>query len=190
MTANPQRVDVERLRELLAKATPGPWSQDDATSADIRGACGRDVAVAISRPMENLDLSDKSTIAAESRETAGYNAELIVAAVNALPALLLQVAAQASEIAAMERNLVEAMSAVHEADKEIADLKGRILRANKRKTRHKQRAEAAERARDECVALLREAQGNLYHPLEPAMIDSLESRIAAFLAANGGQDGR
>jgi len=74
--------EVERLRELLSKATPGEWRQD-RSSADVRAPTG-DVAVAICQEMENLDLSDKATIAEQSRVFADFNAAAITAAVNFL----------------------------------------------------------------------------------------------------------
>ena len=70
--------EVERLRALLAEATPGPWR----TSVGRRGAA----ALAAERP--GLLLAEVFThgdyIFAERHQ----NADLIAAAVNALPALL------------------------------------------------------------------------------------------------------
>lgn len=92
--------DTDKLRELLAKATPGPWQADDgdggmwgvfADSAD--GDCD-----AISYMLEPTAPGYRS-LRPEHDEA---NAALIVAAVNALPALLSTLAADKERMAGLE----------------------------------------------------------------------------------------
>jgi Ser/Thr protein kinase RdoA (MazF antagonist) len=74
-------VDVMELRELLAKATPGPWAQGPCASADGTRIASYDVHL----PVEPGDVG----VAVLASYWGGQaNAELTVAAVNALPQLL------------------------------------------------------------------------------------------------------
>ena len=68
------KADRARLRELLGKATPGPWECDDY-GVDFPGARYGEVAYVLSKTRGRF-------------EATSDNAALIVAAVNALPALL------------------------------------------------------------------------------------------------------
>lgn len=86
------RVDTERLKALLAAATPGPWhwTQHDARSAfpglvigTMRGANG----CACVFGMASMTLAD---------------AELIEVAINALPALLAELETLRAEIVALK----------------------------------------------------------------------------------------
>jgi len=66
---------IKELRELLAKATPGPWSCDDSDLS------AREIAV-----IGRMEIYSKSS--PFCRQKAEDDAALIVAAINALPALL------------------------------------------------------------------------------------------------------
>ncbi len=113
--------DLVALRELLAKATPGPWEVDTEksegnygsgpdchsgfqVSAIIGGADGKTLFDALN--------SDACIVDEEGPDEDGYyyawdtvsdtNAALIVAAVNALPKLLDRIEADAKRIAELE----------------------------------------------------------------------------------------
>lgn len=148
-SANPQRVAVERLTELLAKATPGPWQAKDPYLWD--------------EIVGNVDGPDDGQY--HYTEVAqGYgkaDAALIVEAVNALPALLQQVTEQAAEIERLQSTLVRRTDALHA---------------------WKSRAEAAERAREECVALVRRIVSDRAWRTND---NTLWPDLVAFLAANG-----
>jgi len=94
---------VERLRELLAKATPGPWDVDTVRNEGDYGDGGPDcrtgfdsAAIVDSQGRALLDSLNCDYRIACVHDDEGHardepsfrNAELIVAAVNALPALL------------------------------------------------------------------------------------------------------
>lgn len=79
-STNPQRVDVERLRELLEKAAPGPWVANESEVLPPN-SCGTVECCGIAECYHG-----------SRQETAYANADLIAAAVNALPALLQQLA--------------------------------------------------------------------------------------------------
>lgn len=78
MTANTaQRVAVERLRELLAKATPGPWTTGEGDPESILSE------------HNYCCIAQANTVFVD---VAAANAALIAEGISALPALLLQVA--------------------------------------------------------------------------------------------------
>lgn len=82
MSADDQRTDTAALRELLAKATPGPW---EATKRGIEGNTYDDVIAP--GPVECMShcYGGSSTVEGDRYDT---DRALIVAAVNALPTLL------------------------------------------------------------------------------------------------------
>lgn len=96
------------LRELLAKATPGPWGAEAITkhsASNERPWVGR--------------LSESRYAALSYGETqleAVANAALIVAAVNALPALLDRVEALEAENARMREALASLLANFAEGD--------------------------------------------------------------------------
>lgn len=86
------QADTEKLRELLAKATPGPWTggieewrYPECDDADLPGAVRCPSGQMIAHIEERYDNGDDNL--------AEPNTALIVAAVNALPALLARQAA-------------------------------------------------------------------------------------------------
>ena len=74
--------EIQRLRELLAKATERPWDVGDPTRGDspLMVYCNDTTGQRIA------DLTNEYTFHSEEEKAA--NAALIVAAVNALPGLL------------------------------------------------------------------------------------------------------
>ena len=78
--------DTKRLRELLSKATPGPWEPTNTTTVNCNYACG-------SGPWIISDRNDPQVIA---------DAALIAAAVNALPELLDEVERLRTHVACLE----------------------------------------------------------------------------------------
>jgi hypothetical protein len=95
-----QELDLRGLRELLEKATPGPWFASDrktgAAKIDVFAEDGDSVQTAShvarcgGKPPERAMLSELDGIWESSRiaREGQANAALIVAAVNALPGLL------------------------------------------------------------------------------------------------------
>lgn len=86
---------VERLRALLAKATPGPWQAQQPDTVDVLvpiiGLRLDDQGKPMETPTNGLvggAMLYPTEIDAEDYERAEANAALMVAAVNALPALL------------------------------------------------------------------------------------------------------
>lgn len=95
---------AERLRELLAKATPGPWG---IWFEQIDGKADRAIQELIEQvhatnPIGNslvmLDADGKCPAITGCGPTSVANAALIVEAVNALPTLLARIAAMKSAI--------------------------------------------------------------------------------------------
>lgn len=77
--------EIERLRELREKATPGPWEVQDGCSWRRIGAGGKDGNVLYPTNCRHDGHPDLSSGRGEDRAA---NLDLIVAAVNALPKLL------------------------------------------------------------------------------------------------------
>jgi hypothetical protein len=139
-----EQLNVARLAELLAKATPGPWSVHPRAETAVLASDG----YSATNTESNLFDSHARNIA---------NAALIVAAVNALPALLLQVAERDAEIARLRDKRAEFMAKWGLA-------LGRV---------------------DAAKELLRDAR-DLLAVLRPCELPTnTENNIAAFLAANG-----
>jgi hypothetical protein len=151
-----QRVDVARLAELLKLATPGPWH------------CA-EISPPATGPQEHAILVGPRTVSID-RATAWAipDARLMIAAVNALPALLLQVA-ELEETLSNVRYRRETADAFGEQC--MADIDGLLARA-----------EAAERAREAAFSLLAWFAANPYDYRN--MADKC-NEAAAFLAANG-----
>jgi len=81
---NPEKTDlVERLRELRAKATRGPWERLPGVSLTE----GQRDGLAIVRQRKHHEIEFQH-VALLRHENHGMDAALIVAAINALPALL------------------------------------------------------------------------------------------------------
>lgn len=87
--------DLDKLRELLAKATPGPWEYrpdkyDDwgfIRGPEVERSYGRaKMVVALSR--DGPDEKDHSEHRRDGTDPYEANGRLIVAAVNALPSLI------------------------------------------------------------------------------------------------------
>jgi len=89
--------DTQKLRELLAKATPGPWALNDDDTISL--ASGEKTAW---------------------RQAHRANCALIVAAVNALPELLNEVERLRAEMDRM-REALEKISERHVPDQPAAD---------------------------------------------------------------------
>ncbi|HEX8555249.1 MAG TPA: hypothetical protein VF695_11125 [Sphingomonas sp.] len=88
--------DKARLAELLAMATPGPWAYRPQQFDDwgvIRTTVGNDGWFPLVAQARNLSDADPSEHRRDKTDPAGPNAQLIVAAVNALPNLLAENAA-------------------------------------------------------------------------------------------------
>lgn len=108
-----EKPSIEDLRELLAKATPGPWKAELArTLVHIAGA-GPVCSISVSPPRV-----PEKHIRNETVRTAGANAALIVAAVNALPALL-------DRLTTAERERDEARAALEER-REFVETRARL----------------------------------------------------------------
>lgn len=157
MTMTPAPISVERLRELLDKATQGPWLCCD-------GPTGYQHRIySDSAPEGICDAADTS------------DTRLIVAAVNALPALLHQLAEREAEVERWQRvyagicvELVRAgIPAFGTADEAIHKLRDKLL--------------AAERAREGACRMLREIHDSMQ------LNEKANATIAAFLAASGGK---
>ena len=78
---------VERLRELLAKATPRPWRHYDEVFRPQFGS-GRITEIHTARGKEIVRWSGFDGLPATTSRKRNANAALMVEAVNALPALL------------------------------------------------------------------------------------------------------
>lgn len=94
--------DIARLRELLARATPGPWVPKHAKTVFLDGGAEHEIrgprGVTIARLYNSGDDARQET-----------NTSLIAAAVNSLPDLLALVEAQREAL----ENVHEALRAVH-----------------------------------------------------------------------------
>lgn len=102
MTTPTQRVDVARLSELMAKATPGPWTTGEGD------------------PQSILSEHNWTCIAQANTvfvDTADANAALIVAAVNALPAMLQQLAEREAEVEALRHAVERSIDAQRAAER-------------------------------------------------------------------------
>jgi hypothetical protein len=103
-----QRALVERLRELLAKATPLPWRYRPEESDDwgfIRGGERSEFGypiVAVGRGSHD----DHDEHRRNGTDPYGPNSELIVEAINALPTLLAAFASPVTPAAAVDREAV------------------------------------------------------------------------------------
>lgn len=154
----PAPISVERLRELLDKATPGPWVTDD----ELPGRVFSDDATG-----SIIAQFDGFRFAPRADDEMSANTHLAAAAVNALPALLHQLAERAAEV---ERLTEE----------------GRRDRSHF--YREQERAEAAERAREEACAVIAELVNHARGMEVLLKISQQEttSKGVAFLAASGG----
>lgn len=94
---------VEKLKGLLAKATPGPWELQDGCSWRRIGTRGRDGSVLCPDTYSREDRHPDLT--AGKGEDLYANLTLIVEAVNALPSLLSALEALAAREAAMREAL-------------------------------------------------------------------------------------
>lgn len=74
--------EIARQRELLAKATPGPWIADDCLILTEHENWLRQVVA------DTEDSVEMFNAKGEAHDASAANAELIVAAVNELPSLL------------------------------------------------------------------------------------------------------
>ena len=174
----PAPISVERLRELLAKATPGPWSQDHRRGKDggyrtqVFDASGSEIATLAWHPKPARHEDGRKIISTDRAE----NAELIVAMHEALPTLLHQLAEREAEV---ERLRAENLR-----------VRGQRIAALVQRNEQREAKEAAERAREEARELLGACRvlmhryGIDYRDLAWPPGDSLADRIAAFLAAN------
>lgn len=187
MNPDPQRVDVERLTELLTESNNLPWR-------DVPARPGY-----ITTIIDNYGAGVAYTTAAGGRrgiEGQNEDAELIVAAVNALPALLqqladYQMAASAEAQLADERGdtITQLRAKLAERDAEIERLDTECKDRIRQALENGQAFHAAELDRDEAMLILREVEKETeaseiaegVHPLN----DSLRNRIAAFLAGSG-----
>lgn len=93
--------DIKALRELLAKATPGPWF--DQSNEDYPGANHK------IRPIDNIS---EWPAFGEIASAGPHNAALIVAAVNNAPALLDRIEA----LEALNERLREALAGLLACD--------------------------------------------------------------------------
>ena len=93
--------DLAEVVRLSKKATAGEWAQDNPSSADITSPTG-DVAITICKAMNNLDLSEKESIAEKKRESAFYNAAFIAASVNFIRAHHAEIAQNAEAAKRLE----------------------------------------------------------------------------------------
>ena len=94
---------AERLEELLAKATPGPWQVYKHPVCKIEDALEElTYQVVHTDPLANhlflLDADGKCPATTGCGPTSEDNAALIVEAVNALPALITALRSQAEEL--------------------------------------------------------------------------------------------
>lgn len=101
--------------------TPTPWSVDPVERADIRGADGLDVAIAICKQMGQFEITP-NTCGPATRIHAGANAAFIVLACNSFDALTAErdehnaaYASQMREINALK----EQRDAITEANKQL-----------------------------------------------------------------------
>lgn len=210
MTDTTKRVDVERLAELLAKATTGPWetTAGPSTVSDIFSDGDWNIC-------PPLGEAGPVCIAA-----GGENASLITEAINALPTLLQQVAElerQRDAYKAADESMQDAhrnaLAKLAERDALVARLSETWMDENgttwipptayayamvcRARWLAVDRAEAAERARDESHQELQSAHdwfesqakaiskacGSTWDLMQ---IREQRDRIAAFLTANGG----
>ncbi len=107
-----QPVDIEALRQLMERATPGPWLCQGADEADmfvpiIADNLGGLVGGAMLWPTE---------IDQKYFDRAERNAQLIVAAVNALPSLLTELEALRAERGRMVEGLQDARAEMSTCD--------------------------------------------------------------------------
>ena len=184
----PAPISVERLRELLAKATALPWEADAGT---VRPA---------------PESPDRVTIAycsGEGSPQGEADAELIAAAINALPALLHQLAELERDNATMRGTDYHQVGV--EQEQEIIDLEAKLAEREAEVAKWRERSEtnerlrcevmalfngaasdlrAAERAREEACGLLRDIRPVLSCADTYGACGDLRDRIAAFLAAN------
>jgi hypothetical protein len=99
---------VARLRELLAKATPGPWSIYEHSARDLN-AVMEELFYQASQTEDRqdklwlLNADGKCPGLTGCGPTSAANAALITEAVNALPALLNQIEAMRSALEAADR---------------------------------------------------------------------------------------
>jgi hypothetical protein len=137
--------DIAALRELLEKATKGPW--EHARGRGLVRALRGDLAVPLFEPLEpyadpDLEKSPTVRVGTEvvfransqgAQQSAAlrcqhYNAALIVAAVNALPDLLSTIEGQAEEIEHMRTALsvgawrLDTLGAMFERELDLAPL--------------------------------------------------------------------
>lgn len=191
MTANTaQRVDVERLRTLLDESCcTGPWRFNEATQTVV--SCQSHPLARITEAGHRLTYGGKT----------GREGELIAEAITALPALLQQVAElQAKTACTMGVGAGAGQLFVHgdfdsikaaqalaaKLAEQAAEIERAAVLAEGREATirmMRRELEAAERARDEACGLLR-----LVLNCHPSDRRSLQDRIAAFLAANGGSN--
>lgn len=197
----PAPISVDRLRELLDKATPGPWSQDHRRGKDggyrtqVFDASGGEIATLAWHPKPARYEDGRKIISTDRAE----NAELIVAMHEALPALLHQLAERDAKLAELRQACWEARAVLgfdNDGDPtpdalvypSLADLVRRDA-AEFRKDYDEacNEAHAAERAREEATGLLLEwaddAEANGYAASEYPLV----ARTRAFLAASGGK---
>lgn len=92
ITGNPPPADLGALSGLLEKATPGPWAVGQSMAGPVWIA-GRD----------DEGWPRIASIEITSREQ--IDAKLIVAAVNALPAIIAELTQARSDLAAKERRI-------------------------------------------------------------------------------------
>lgn len=92
---------VERLRGLLAKATPGPWSWSE--NGNILGHM----------PDGYDETREVAAVYTNDEATGAPNAPLIIAAVNALHTLLNTLAAQEAELAGVRADAAERVRLHH-----------------------------------------------------------------------------
>jgi len=84
MSDTPDTLDTAALRELLAQATPGPWTLDTLQESTVT----RGSLYAVTSPGWRELATVYGNETPELEEQGAANGPLIVAAVNALPALL------------------------------------------------------------------------------------------------------
>ena len=104
---------AERLEELLAKATPGPWQVYKHPVCKIEDALEElTYQVVHTDPLANhlflLDADGKCPATTGCGPTSEDNAALIVEAVNALPALITALRSQAEELERLRGALTKA----------------------------------------------------------------------------------
>ena len=193
----PAPISADRLRELLDKANGLPWRWSE--NGNI---------VPLGYPHGEWDFEIAAVYTERNDDEAPANAELIIEAVNALPALLQQLAEREAEVERLQAEL-DFMTAHYERmTSHMVCHRGALIYANAGMrdaySEEHVRAEAAERAREAARILIEDAGSALRVIIATAeaarwpitaeqmvplnMARKEADRIAAFLAANGGRD--